>query len=91
MLNKEILNKISLPRGMYKVIKCIQENKIYEVEELGLIKLAKWDGDTYHSVVKINETHEEIENLNLILKPRYWITINGELFEQEEPIYFYCK
>ena len=95
-MKTNIMDKISLPDGMYKVINHIQGNEtkglaIYEVEDLGLIKLSKWNGDEYLSVSKVDTNYQEIENLNIILKPKHFITVNKVIHESNEVLYFYCK
>lgn len=93
---REIQEKLVLPEGMYKTINCIRDNvedefSIYELDRLGLVKLVGWNGNEYAECFKIDSSGEVIENLNMILKPRCFALVDVELFENDEPIYFYCK
>lgn len=92
----EIQRQLLLPEGMYKTIEQVRDIEeddfaIYKLEHLGLVNLAGWNGDEYTECYVINELGERIQDLNIILKPRYFVIGYDQIFESDEPIYFYCK
>ena len=87
---EDLMDKIQLPFGMYKVIQFkekLMDSVIVELEHLGTVILSNWNGSEWCTV----HDAKNGEALDLILRPRCWAKIDGEIYSRDYAIYFYCK
>lgn len=86
----EMMEKLELPEGMYKVIefgKSVMDSTEVTLDKLGKVILSNWNGSEFITV----HNAETGEVLDLILRPRNFVRIDGEIYERDYAIYFYCK